>query len=225
MYSAIISIALFGMLMQTLFIVVEHREKYLLADVLKGFASLAFVTIGFVGYNEYSNDSLGCKILIGLILGMLGDIVLNLRFVLKENGEKAFFSGIVLFWLGHVLYLAALIPLTDCLLVDVCVGLSLTAALLAYFYQTMKPKVVFKVLGAVYLGAVVGMTVIAVQLALTTVATSYIVYAVGAFLFMVSDIVLIYNTFGDTSKFSLRILNLSCYYVGQLLIAGSLFLR
>lgn len=41
---------------------------------------------------------------------------------------------------------------------------------------------------------------------------------------MSSDIVLIFNTFSGTTKFSLRITNLSLYYVGQLLIAGSLFI-
>ena len=47
-------------------------------------------------------------------------------------------------------------------------------------------------------------------------------FAAGAFLFLVSDIVLILNTFGPKSKFSLRVTNLSLYYVGQLLIALSL---
>ena len=37
-----------------------------------------------------------------------------------------------------------------------------------------------------------------------------------------SSIVLILNTFGPESKFSLRVTNLSLYYVGQLLIALSL---
>ena len=53
--------------------------------------------------------------------------------------------------------------------------------------------------------------------------TSALLYALGAVLFTVSDVVLIFNTFGKESKFSLRITNLSLYYIGQLLIAGSLF--
>ena len=47
-------------------------------------------------------------------------------------------------------------------------------------------------------------------------------FALGAVLFLISDIVLILNTFGKESKFSLRIVNLSLYYIGQLLIALSL---
>ena len=47
-------------------------------------------------------------------------------------------------------------------------------------------------------------------------------FAAGALLFLISDIVLILNTFGSESRFSLRVTNLSLYYIGQLLIAWSL---
>ena len=47
-------------------------------------------------------------------------------------------------------------------------------------------------------------------------------FAAGAVLFLVSDIVLILNTFGKETKQSLRICNIMLYYIGQLLIALSL---
>ena len=45
----------------------------------------------------------------------------------------------------------------------------------------------------------------------------------GAMFFLISDIVLILNTFGKNPKFRNRIINLSMYYIGQLLIAFSLY--
>ena len=48
------------------------------------------------------------------------------------------------------------------------------------------------------------------------------VFAAGAVLFLLSDIVLILNTFGKETRQSLRVMNISLYYVGQLLIALSL---
>ena len=48
------------------------------------------------------------------------------------------------------------------------------------------------------------------------------IFAVGAILFLVSDIVLILNTFGRETKQSLRVTNISLYYAGQILIALSL---
>ncbi|MBQ9153803.1 MAG: hypothetical protein IJ130_08305 [Solobacterium sp.] len=48
------------------------------------------------------------------------------------------------------------------------------------------------------------------------------IFFAGALLFLISDIVLILNTFGPESRFSLRITNLTLYYIGQILIAVSL---
>ena len=89
--------------------------------------------------------------------------------------------------------------------------------------EDIEAELPFKIFGVFYLGAVIIMTVIAIHLAIVTGNTHDIVYAIGAVLFTASDIVLIFNTFSGTTKFSLRITNLSLYYVGQLLIAGSLF--
>lgn len=220
----VISLAVIGMILQGIFITVEHKEKYVAADILKGCAAFIFVTIGFICYQMVSHNSLGLKILIGLMFGMIGDILLNLRFVLKENGQKAFLAGILAFLIGHILYLAALIPLTEFLLIDIILGAIIAAALLTYIFKTMDVKIAFKIFGVFYLGAVIVMTVMAVHIAIVTGNVHDIVYAIGAVLFTASDIVLIFNTFSGTTKFSLRITNLSLYYIGQLLIAGSLYI-
>lgn len=219
----IIILAAIGVILQGVFICVEHKEKYVAADILKGLAALMFVVIGFIGYTTVTNDSLGSKIAIGLVFGLIGDVLLNLRFVLKENGQKVFLLGILAFLIGHILYLCALIPIAVNLLVCIIIGALLAAALLTYIFKTMDVKLAFKIFGVFYLGAVIIMTVIAINIAISTGNTHDLIYAVGAVLFTASDIVLIFNTFSGVTKFSLRITNLSLYYIGQLLIAGSLF--
>ena len=87
----------------------------------------------------------------------------------------------------------------------------------------MEVKIAFKIFGIFYLTAVIVMTVIAIDLAIVNPNCHNLMYAIGAVLFTASDIILIFNTFGGESKFSRRITNLSLYYIGQLLIAGSLF--
>ena len=88
----------------------------------------------------------------------------------------------------------------------------------------MDVKPAFKIFGIFYLGAVFIMTAIAIGIAIHTASTRAIVYAVGAILFTASDVVLIFNTFSGVTKFSLRITNLTLYYIGQMMIACSLFL-
>lgn len=224
MVPGIVLAALVGIALQGTFIAVEHKEKYVLADILKGLAALMFVIIGFVGYSTVTTGSLGKMIAIGLVFGLVGDVLLNLRFVLKKNGQKAFLLGILAFLVGHILYLCALIPISFNTGICVLIGAVLAAGLLAYIFKTMEVKIAFKIFGVFYLGAVIIMTVIALGIAIATGGTHDIVYAVGAVLFMASDIVLIFNTFSGVTRFSLRITNLSLYYAGQLFIALSLFI-
>lgn len=212
-----------GCIIQAVFIAVEHKEKYVPADILKGLASLMFVIVGFYGKKAAGSDFAGL-IFTGLVLGMAGDILLNLRFVFEKNGQKIFLAGIAAFLAGHILYLAALVPRASDLWLCAGIGAALAAGLLAYIFKTMEVKKAFKIFGIVYLGAVIIMTVIAIGIALASPVTANIVYAAGAVLFTASDIVLIFNTFSDTTKFSLRITNLSLYYIGQMMIAYSLFL-
>lgn len=219
----ILLFAIIGIIIQGLFIKVEHEEKYVLADILKGTASLMFVIIGYIGYSKLTDYNLAKYIFIGLIFGMLGDILLNLRFVFKKNGQKIFLIGIVAFLIGHILYLLALLPHAQHTLACVIIGTIIAASLLIYIFKTMEVKLAFKIFGVVYLGAVIIMTCIALGIAIFAPATSAIIYAIGAVLFTLSDIVLIFNTFSGVTKFSLRITNLSLYYLGQLLIAYSLF--
>lgn len=212
-----------GCVIQGIFIATEHKEKYVLADVLKGLAALVFVVIGFLGFTRITTNSLGRLIAIGLAFGLVGDVLLNLRFVLKTNGQKAFLLGILAFLVGHILYLCALLPFAVNTVLCVCIGAVLAAGLLAYIFKTMDVKIAFKIFGVFYLSAVIIMTVIAIGIAIATGDTRDIVYAVGAVLFTASDIVLIFNTFSGVTRFSLRITNLSLYYIGQLLIAMSLW--
>ena len=222
---AVIIIALVGCAIQGCFIVSEHKEKFVLADILKGLASLMFVIIGVIGFNACGGGSFAVKLLVGLIFGMIGDIVMNLRFVLKDGmGQKAFLGGILAFLIGHILYLAALIPNAPHVWVSILIGALLAAGLLIYIFKTMEVKKAFKIFGIFYLGAVIIMTVMAIDIAIFVPSAQTIMYAVGAVLFTASDIVLIFNTFSGTTRFSMRITNLSLYYIGQVLIAACLLM-
>lgn len=212
-----------GIILQAAFIKTEHEEKYVPAVILKGSASLMFVILGLLSV-PVSAAPFAVKIRVGLALGMVGDILLNLRFVFEKNGQKIFLAGIAAFLAGHILYLVALIPDASHVWLCVLIGAVLAAGLLTYIFKTMTVKTSFKAFGIVYLGAVIIMTVIAIGIALSAKTARSILYAVGAVLFTASDIVLIFNTFsGGETKFGLRITNLSLYYIGQVLIACSLF--
>ncbi|MBQ6559861.1 MAG: lysoplasmalogenase [Erysipelotrichaceae bacterium] len=225
MKPSIFIMILLGFLLQALFIYMEHKEKYLLADILKGSASLIFVLIGSQAYQSV-NFAFNKQLLIGLIFGMIGDILLNLRYVFPKQGQKIFLIGIVAFLIGHIMYLLALIPQARHVWIWYCIILGALAAagLLAYIFKTMEVKKAFKIFGVFYLGAVFIMTAIAIGIAIFTPSRRAIIYSIGAVLFTASDVVLIFNTFSGVTRFSMRITNLTMYYLGQILIACSMFL-
>lgn len=215
-------IILTGCVIQACFIKAEYEKKYSQAVVLKGLASLYFVILGFRTASACASPAFASAIRTGLIFGMIGDILLNLRFVFEKQGQKIFLAGILAFLIGHIMYLKALIPLAHNLLLCIMAGILIAGALLAYIFKTMDVKPAFKIFGIFYLGAVIIMTVIAVSLLFHEPTAGMKLYALGAVLFTLSDIVLIFNTFGSGTSFKRRILNLSMYYAGQILIALSL---
>lgn len=212
-------LAVLSLLLAAVFIYVEHREKYVPAVVLKGLASLCFVLLGILGKPASAQPQFAKLVVIGLVLGCIADVLLNLRFVFSKIGQKVFLVGILVFLSGHVLYLAALIPLCKAVWIYLILGLAGTYFLIRWVFQRIEAKKAFKIFGIFYLGAIVLMNCVAVGVLISRPGAWSLMYVIGAVLFLISDIVLILNTFGRESKFTLRITNLSLYYLGQILIA------
>lgn len=210
------------LLIMSIFIYFEKKEKYVLAVVLKGLASLMFVLLGMVCSIQVFDYQFINRVQIGLILGLIADVLLNLRFVFKKFGKIVFLIGILVFLSGHILYLCALVPMCNNIVLPIVVGIVLTAIILKWIFSRIEAQKAFKIFGVFYIGAIVIMNAMAVSNLISNPIKPNIIFLIGAISFLISDIVLILNTFGKESKFSLRITNLSLYYVGQLLIALSL---
>lgn len=215
-------LAILSALIAAVFIYFEHEKKYVPAVILKGAASLCFVILGLIGWRIPGQPHFGMMVIIGLALGCIADVLLNLRFVFEKNGSKIFLVGILVFLAGHVMYLVALIPQCKYLWICVLVGLVATFFILKWIFSKISAKKAFKIFGIFYIGAIVLMTCVALGVVISNPCARTVVFLIGAILFLISDIVLILNTFGSETKFSLRITNLSLYYLGQILIALTL---
>ena len=104
---ALICIA--GLLADVWFIRTEYAGDMAKATLLKGIASAFFVLLGLVCFLKVRTPA-GQLIFIGLILGLFGDVFLNLRNQFEGTKSRAVFAvGILAFLSGHFLYIAALI--------------------------------------------------------------------------------------------------------------------
>ena len=197
----------------------ESKKNYVPAVILKGLASLCFVLLGFLLKNGSRTADL---IAAGLLLGCVADVLLNLRYVFEKKGQLVFLVGILVFLSGHMLYLAAILSGASYWLPCVLLGVVLTALLMWWIFQRITAKKAFKIFGVVYLGAIMLLNCVAVGNLIAAPCAFTALFAAGSALFLVSDIVLILNTFGKETRQSLRVTNISLYYLGQLLIALSL---
>lgn len=216
-----------GLAIDIAFICSEYAGKMLQATILKGLASLMFVLLGGYLYVSSAN-SISLLILIGLILGMLGDILLNMRNLFEGAlSNKVFAVGILAFLLGHFMYIAALIKAAQVFYamgIVIAIALAMTAIIgVITIPQLMKritaPSQGLKMFGYVYLTVVIAMFSFAAALMMKAGVISFtIVFAIGALFFVVSDFIMIYYSFGKKIK-PLRAINLLTYYIGQILIA------
>lgn len=218
----VVPISIIGLLVDIWFIRTEYAGKMLKATVLKGCASFFFVCLGICCYVKRPSDP-ATLILIGLVLGMAGDILLNMRNLFEGgNSNKVFAIGILAFLSGHILYITFLMQqatskLFAALLLTVVIAVLSIPPLMK---RITAPSKGLKVFGYVYLTVVIAMFSCSVALLMALgVSCLTIVFLIGAFLFLVSDFIMIYYSFGKKIK-PLRAINLLAYYVGQLLIAS-----
>ena len=203
----------------TVFLRAEMHNKYVLADVWKGFASLCFVLIGLL---NSPGGNVATLLIYGLILGFIADILLNLRFIFKKRGQLAFLIGILVFLAGHIVYLIAILEMSTNWKICIAIGLALAGLLILWLFQIISAKLPFKIFGVIYIGAIMLMNAVAVGNLIAKPSAFTAIFALGAFLFLISDIVLIINTFGKKFRESFRISNIVLYYAGQILIGVSL---
>ena len=201
------------------FLLQESKKRYVPAVVLKGLASACFVILGFL----LSGGSPAAKLITaGLLLGCIADVLLNLRMVFPKKGQLIFLVGIVVFLSGHILYLIAILKGAAHWWICVIIGVVLTALLMKWIFDRITAKKAFKIFGIVYIGAIMLLNCLAIGNLIVSPSAFTAVFAAGTVLFLLSDIVLILNTFGKETRQGLRVMNISLYYLGQLLIALSL---
>ena len=140
------------------FLYEESRKNYVPAVILKGVASFCFVVLG---YRLMGSSREAVLICVGLLLGCIADVLLNLRFVFPSKGQLVFLVGILVFLAGHVLYLVAVMGMVSSPWLCVGIGVVLTALLMVWILRQITAKTAFKIFGVVYIGAVVLLNVVA----------------------------------------------------------------
>lgn len=222
----IVLTALFiGTLAVLLFVAKRNRGRYALA---KGVCSLLFVAAGVLAWvmGEGGSRQRFFLLLAALLLCAFGDVLLGVANRKAANLDKRYFvAGALSFAVAHVLFVllfAALAPFRwydwapSVLLMGVLLALDKTGSVqlgkmrpLAYVYTALIGLMFWKALGGLLFAPAPG--------------PGAVLACIGAALFLLSDVILLFLYFGVRRFQWLRSANLLTYYVGIYLLSLAAF--
>ena len=230
MLACIILIALGAIAL--VFYLLEKCKRYSLKGVLiKTIVSLLFIATALAGTIQNQGHILNNFIIAGLILGLLGDIFLDLKYVYPNDDKPYTYAGFIVFGIGHILFIIGMLLQFfgggNMLYFLIPVGGALAFAFINLL--TEKPMgLAFKDLKLIvciyaFILALNPFTSLLLCIHTGWSNPSIIMLFVGGILFAVSDLVLSKTYFGEGHEKPLDfILNYLTYYGAQFIIAFSL---
>ena len=172
---------------------------------------LTMVALAGAAWSMGATDSAsGRWLLAALALGLVGDVAL------LSDSEPRFLAGLTAFLLGHLAYVAALLPIGPQSLLAALPGL---AAVLLLVALVGRPVLVAsrREGGAALSGAVAAYMLVIGAMVVTAWGTARPLVAVGASVFMVSDAVLAHDRFVRHRRWAALTVMVT-YHLGQVLI-------
>ncbi len=219
-----IYIAIAGCIVQTAFTCFEYAKKPVAAVIFKGVASLFFVLLGFVGLTVTGDARFAVLVIAGLVFGAVGDVLLNLYKLVGKAEQQVFMGGMAAFFIGHLVYIVALLSHgINALFVAVPVCAVLSAALLPWMLGRINAEGKIRIFGIVYMALIFLMLGCSAGLmVLQPFNIGHLLFVIGAVFFALSDVILVFDLFGNHKYKSFRACNLAAYYLAQVLIALSI---
>ena len=223
---------LLGVVMLTLFLRLRVKKSTPKATFFKALTSVCFLLTWMAAAFFTRVSYFAAFVGVGLVMGLLGDIWLDLKFCCPKEDEDAYTKfGFLSFGIGHVFFVLAVILGTvggfkPIAFLPAC-GVAVVAALVVFFGEkAMKLKYgAYKIISTVYGAVLFFMAAFAFFSALFSGFAAnrhLIVMAVGGVFFILSDLILSGTYFGEGKNRPVDIVtNHVFYYAAQFVIASS----
>ncbi|MCD4827082.1 MAG: lysoplasmalogenase [Acholeplasmataceae bacterium] len=227
------------LLLWGLFIFKVVTDKRLEGFFYKGFSSFLFVSIAVYGAYHFLIQpnvasfnmvmltkyfTLILFIILGLVAGLIGDLFLEVQYFYDKKKYYTIHQGMIIFLIGHVLYIIGLISFVKFNIAALVIGLVMT--IVVYVGGKIMKLQMGKLAPMTYLYTFVIFTMVGfaiIQASELSFNLYSIYFMVGAILFGLSDLLLAPIYFKDEKSKFFVVSNLATYYLGQLLIALSIF--
>lgn len=214
------------------FCVLRAKKANVLSLAFKTISSVFFI-LGGIFALKVSNvfDIAQLLIIAGLVFGLVGDIILDLKIMYPEKSDAYFTFGTLSFAFGHVFYFVSALLVGKavtpdniwwCLLASVGVAAVLTTAIVLSS-KTMKLDF-GKHLPLVIIYTAILTFMVSFTISIAIFAPIYWIFASGMICFFLSDLVLSMQYFGGRSEKVWIYVNHILYYAAQILLALSIAL-
>lgn len=222
-----------AVLLTAIFIFVRVTKGGLLGVYTKTLASVGFMALGVFALTQNITTTASLFIIIGMLFGLIGDIVLDLKVVYKNDNDSHLNAGMTSFFLGHIMYFIALTltlnnyGLGGKVMPGILIAAGIAGLLTIGIMYSAKPLLQlefgnFKIQTAAYTFVLTFMTAYAFYAGIY--ASYLLIFAVGLLLFFLSDLVLSNQYFGGKADSKiLTIINHALYYLAQITIAVMLY--
>ena len=209
-----------------LFIYCRYKSSIFRSFGMKAFSGVLFIITALTAYLvNPSNPIYATLIVIGGLFGLLGDVFLALKSIAPQHFKKLVGVGMLFFALGHVFYFVSILVSTTITIYPFIIALlPLTAAYFLLSSKMFSSIGVMKIPSLVYYYILSATLIQSIFGAVSGTATFSVVFMIGTIFFFVSDSLLSFMYFAGAKHKAFSIVNLSTYYIAQILIALSILL-
>ena len=217
-----------GAILLVIYIIMCRKQRNVKGLFVKSFVSVCYLlTCAFAILSNPEYYYFGILVMIGGILGLMGDIYLDQKWMYKEDHDDYTRIGFICFGLGHVFYIWAMFKMVDLpwkhRLLPLVIGLFFALFNLVTEKPTKQNFGKFRAYVCGY-GLMLGYTtVLSIRIFRLFGYKFALVFALGCAFFAISDMVLSHMYFGKPEKNNPKnfTINIITYYTAQFLIAMS----
>ena len=216
-----------GAIALTLFLIARDRKGSVKALLFKTLTSFLFIAVAFASFMVNPGQGVATfamLIMMGLICGLIGDILLDLKIMYKESSSLYQHGGMVSFLVGHLFCLAALIIYFGFNWMPLVIALVLAVIIAAVSKFILKFNFAEHSINTYAYSFILSyMMTQACYAAITQGYTACtVLLAAGAILFLLSDLVLVMTYYDGKDSRPFIAVNHILYYAAQFTIALSI---
>lgn len=228
----IITFITLGMFFLTYFLVEKIKGYCLKETLIKSVVSLLFIAVATVSLVSKTTAKLPLFVFFGLFSGLIGDILLELKYVYRNYERHFTYGGFIAFMVGHVFYMSGLLlefyhgESVLYIILPIVVGILMSVGNVLLEKPMKFNFGEYRLVVFIYGCFLFSFAALAISLNILSgfsSTTLFVLLGAGIF-FAISDLILsgTYFAFGKDRPIDLT-LNAVTYYIAQYLIAFSLF--